>query len=239
MKKHLLSFKIFFAAIAVLVLFGFNTAVATTVTTTITGPAITTVVAGSTFTITATAATNCGFGINHVNFTGNGTNANDGSAPYSQNFVASVTPGTYAYTVTGYDNCGASNAQTINIIVIPPAPTVAVTTLPAGCGGGSTTFTAGTVNPTGGTYNWYLNSTGSAGGGIPMYSSAAKTYTVNLYSATTYYVSYTYGGLESNLTAVTANIKDYPFTTQTTAYGLSYQYPFTNNANDASDIEYL
>ncbi len=245
MKKHLLSFKIFFAALVVFALFGSNTANASSVTLTITGPTTTTVTAGSTFTISATATTSCFAGMDHVNFSGNGSSFNDTSSPYSQVFTASSTPGTYVYTVTGYDNtffCGDNAVKTITITVVAASPTVTITTLPTACGGGSTTFKATGGLPTGGTYNWYLNSSGSTAGGSPEATTTGtggatnpSTYTVNLYSARTYYVSYTTPtGVESGLTTVTANIKDYPFTTQTTAYGLTYQYIFSGNANDAS-----
>ena len=244
MKKHLLSFKIFFGTLVAIMLFGFNTANASSVTLTITGPTNTTVTAGSTFTISATATTNCFAGMDHVNFSGNGSSFNDTSSPYSQVFTASSTPGTYVYTVTGYDNtffCGDNTSKTITITVVAASPTVTITTLPTACGGGSTTFKATGGLPTGGTYNWYLNSSGSTAGGSPEATTTGtggatnpSTYTVNLYSARTYYVSYKVGGVETGLTAITANIKDYPFTTQTTAYGLTYQYPFTGNANDAS-----
>jgi len=220
--------------------------VPSTITTSITGPTTTTVAVGSTFTMSATAITTCGSGINYITFSGNGSTSNDNSSPYSHNFTASTTPGTYVYTATGVDNCGASNAQTITITVVPKAPTVTVTTLPSNCGGagsggGNTTFKATGGLTTGGTYNWYLNSSGSTTGGSAEATTTGtggatntSTYTVALYSARTYYVSYTVNGEESGLTAVTANIKDYPFTTQTTSYGLTYQYTFTGNANDVS-----
>lgn len=137
-----------------------------------------------------------------------------------------------SYTVTAYNASGLGTSNTFTIAVNPSAPNVVVTTLPATCGGGSTKFTASGGSPAGGTYNWYT----SAAGGVPAQSSAATTYTTNLYSATTLYVSYTYNGQESARTAIAANIKDFPFTTQVTAYGLSYSYPFTNGSNlaDAS-----
>ena len=70
MKKHLLSFKIFFTAFVAFALLGFSTAKAATYTVSISGPTNTTIVAGTNFTITATL----GGGANRVTFyTYNGT----------------------------------------------------------------------------------------------------------------------------------------------------------------------
>ncbi|WP_179415520.1 DUF2341 domain-containing protein [Mucilaginibacter sp. E4BP6] len=244
MKKHLLSFKIFCVAIVAFALLGFNTTKAATFTVNITAPTNTTIVAGTNFTISATL----GGGANRITFyTYNGTtyttiNTDNSGPTYTSNTQNITTPGTYTYAArSSTGGATFSTYATITITIIPAAPTVTITTLPGGCGGGSTTFKATGGTPNGGTYNWYLNSAGSTTGGNPEATTTGtgggtnpSNYTVSLYSATTYYVSYTVDGEESGLTAITANIKDYPFTTQTTGYGLTYQYTFTGNANDVS-----
>jgi trimeric autotransporter adhesin len=238
MKRSFTSLKIFLGVLVAVLAFGYNTANASTVTLNITAPGVTTIGIGTTFTITATGTTTYFLGMANAKFysyTGTLINTDASSSPYNSSVITAPTvPGTYIYKVIATDNNGATATKTITMTVIVPAPTASVVA-PATCGGGSTTFTAGTVTPTGGTYNWYLNSSGSTAGGAPTFTSTAKTYTVTLYSTTTYYVSYTTTtGYESAVTPVTATIKDLPFVAQTTAAGLSYAYPFTGNANDAS-----
>lgn len=243
MRKYLLSIKIFCAAL-ILLLFRFNTVKASTITISLTSPSSTTstVTAGSTFAITATVTTTGNY-FSDIEIDSENGSSVDLKQDYSYyayqygtpttistNVTAPTTPGTYYYQIYASDNKGATKVLALTVNVITAPPTATVTTLPTSCGGGSTTFTAGIESPTGGTYNWYLTATG----GTSVYSSTGRTYTVNLYSATTYYVSYTTGGVESTRTAVTANIKDYPFTTQTTAFGLAYEYTFTGNANDVT-----
>ncbi|WP_216846657.1 S-layer family protein, partial [Mucilaginibacter sp. L196] len=207
------------------------TVIVSAVTTTITSPAGgTTVVAGSNFTISATATTSCPGNINYVTFSGNGFSNNDGISPYSQSFTASTIPGAYVYTVTGVDNCGSSSsAPPITINVVPVAPT---TTGGSTCGAGPVTLSA-SGSPGGGTYNWYT----SAAGTTLLQSSTSSTYTTpSISSTTTYYVSYTLSGETSSLAPVTATVSTTSpvLSTAPTGGGLTFSYPFSGNTTDAS-----
>ncbi|MFI5157659.1 MAG: LamG-like jellyroll fold domain-containing protein [Sphingobacteriales bacterium] len=223
MKKQLLSFKILFVAPVAIMLFVFNTAFAT-VTVTITAPTNITIAPGGTFTITATATTDNRYFFNlipavisNVSFYSN-TGALIQSAinsPYSSGTItAPITTGVYTYTVIATDNLGYTSTTANFIVTVtspgPPAPTVSSSG--SVCGSGTVTFNASDTGPAGDTYTFYSDAAGTNA----LLTGTSNTYTTpTITSTTTYYVSYTSGGLKSSLTAVTATVIALPtLTTQ-------------------------
>ncbi|MDO3642346.1 DUF2341 domain-containing protein [Mucilaginibacter sp. L3T2-6] len=138
----------------------------------------------------------------------------------------SGTPTTFAptttYTVYGYRNSSSFGSTTVTITVRPAAPVV------SGAGTGcSVALTASGGSPAGGTYTWY----DAASGGTTL--ATGTTYTA---SPGTYYVSYTYSGIESaRSSGATVTAGSSPvLATAPTGGGLYLSYPFNGNANDAS-----
>ena len=127
------------------------------------------------------------------------------------------------YTVTATNITGSATA-TISITVIVAAPTVPAVTQ---CGAGAV-LTASDVSSTGGTYNWYSVATG----GVAFQSSTSNTFSA--ICTATYYVSYTYGGIESARTSVTATVNPIVSLPYSGAY---FSYPFNGNTNDVSSYQ--
>jgi hypothetical protein len=151
-------------------------------------------------------------------FTGGTPATRTGQAPAA---VVYSTPGSYSITLNLTNSSGCTATSSNTITVTPAAPTAsAVTQCGAGASLTATDITAG------GTYNWYTVATG----GTAIQSSASPTL-ANIQSTATYYVSYTYGGLTSARTAVTATINPVisaPYS------GATFSYPFNGNTNDIS-----
>ena len=194
---------------------------------TITAPSAGAIVAGSVNVTT----TNSGFffNVSKVTFSLPGlTNIVDNSAPFSATFnTSTLAPGSYTITAVATDGIFETATQTVTILVIEN-PTASGST----CGTGPVTLTASDGTSTGGTYKWYT----SAAGTTLLQSSTSTTYTTpSISSNTTYYVSYTLGGVTSNLAAVTATISttspvlSTSQTVPTTAKaGFYLSYPFTS-----------
>ena len=155
------------------------------------------------------------------NFNGGTTVTGAGQGPYT---IQWPTPGTKTITLSVTNSSGCTSiVSSQSVAVSPAAPTA---TGGSNCGAGSVTLTA-SGTPAGGTYNWYAASTG----GTALQSSTSATYTPNIITTKTYYVSYTSGGVESARTAVIATINPIvssPFS------NASFEYPFNGNANDIS-----
>jgi sugar lactone lactonase YvrE len=130
------------------------------------------------------------------------------------------------YTVTAY-NASGSGSTTVSITVNPTAPTG---TGGSACSSGSATLTASGSLPAGGIYNWYAALSGGSSLGT-----GATFVTPSITATTTYYVDYTADGTTSTpRTAVTATVSAGPVLSIVPATGLSFSYPFSGNANDAS-----
>jgi hypothetical protein len=138
-----------------------------------------------------------------------------------------LAPGTYTFTAKNTYSVLATGlfagtvSATLSITLSLATPTISGTT--TGCGAGSVTLTASSVNATGGTYSWYSSATSTTVLGT-------GTSYKPLVSGT-YYVTYTYGAFVSSRasTAVTINpIVSSPLS------GMSFAYPF--NAGATTDI---
>ena len=127
------------------------------------------------------------------------------------------------FTVYAYNSSGVGSVV-INITINPAAPTAPAT---SSCGAATQTITASGGMPSGGTYNWYT----AAAGGTLLQSSTSATYSPSLVATTTYYVSYSSGGLTSARTAVTATVN--PIVSNPVS-GAAFSYPFSGNAADIS-----
>ena len=193
----------------------------------------TTVNAGGTFTFTATL----GGGANQVSFyTYIGTTytliSTDGSSPYSITVTAPTAPGTYTYAARSSNtgNGTVSGYATVSITVVAAPPTV--TTNGPVCNETPITLTAADASTTGGTYKFYADAALTD----LLQSGTSKTYTsANLTGATNFYVTYTVGGSTSSATTVAATVTAAPtLSSAPTGTGLTFSYPFTGNANDAS-----
>ena len=123
------------------------------------------------------------------------------------------------YTVTAYNGTSSATA-TVNITVNPALGY-------SRCGAGSVTYTASPGSPSGGTYKWYASNTASTA----LYTSTSATYSPSIVTTTTYYQSYTTGGVESGRTAITATINPIVSSAYT---GANFSYSFSGNANDMS-----
>jgi len=150
---------------------------------------------------------------------------------YSFTEIASV-PGTYTITAYAYSTAaypggtlkGTTATITVNVYANTPTATGGSV-----CTSGTVTLTA-SATPAGGTYNWYAAATG----GTALQSSTSTTYSPAVTATTTYYVSYTSGGLETSRTAVTATVNQEPNLTTMPTSGAYFSYPFSGNANDIS-----
>jgi sugar lactone lactonase YvrE len=123
------------------------------------------------------------------------------------------------YTITA-NNGTNSNTTTINITIDPSTPIISGGG--AGCGAGSVVLTASGSAPSGGAYNWFNSSTGSA---------IASGNTLSPIVSGTYYVSYTVSGLTSAQASVSVTIN--PIVSSPFSNAL-FEYPFSGNANDIS-----
>ena len=138
------------------------------------------------------------------------------------------------YTVTATTASGCTGTAVVNITVTPPAPTATGGSV---CGSGTVTLTASGGTPAGGTYNWYVLSSG----GVASQSSTATSFTTPSISSTTaYYVSYTSGGVESNRTAVTATVNPLPASTftATSPVAVSSSSTITYTGSDPASSTY-
>jgi hypothetical protein len=157
------------------------------------------------------------------NFNGGTIISGSGQGPYT---IQWSTAGTKNVTLTVTNSAGCSSTVTTQSVTVQQlvAPTPASF---ANCGAGIVTLTPTGGSPSGGTYNYYYTSTG----GTAFRSSSLSTYTPNLVATTTYYVSYTYGGVESARSAITATINPIVSAPYSGAF---FSYPFSGNTNDVS-----
>ncbi|MES2108527.1 MAG: DUF2341 domain-containing protein [Bacteroidota bacterium] len=131
------------------------------------------------------------------------------------------TPAT-TYTVYGYRSTSSNNSTTVTITVQPATPGI------SGAGTGCSVTLSGTGgSPSGGTYTWYNASSGG---------SSLATGSTYVASPGTYYVSYTYNGVESaRSSAATVTAGASPIlSAYASGSGLYLAYPFNGNAADAS-----
>ncbi|TWJ03626.1 concanavalin A-like lectin/glucanase superfamily protein, partial [Mucilaginibacter frigoritolerans] len=188
---------------------------------------------GTSYTVNASltlSVSNAPGGTNKVTYFINGASYGTGTFnPYSFTTTAGAV-GTYTEYAVAYNGGGTvlGTTATITLTVYPSAPTVANV---SSCGGGPVTITASGGSPSGGTYNWYAASTG----GTALQDSTLTTYTPIVYTTTTFYVTYSSGGLESTpRTAVTVTILTPPNLTTMPTTGAYFSYPFSGNTNDIS-----
>lgn len=153
----------------------------------------TTICAGSTATLTATAP---GGTYEWYNAASGGTLLNTG-ASYTTPPLLTTT--TYYVQTTVAGCAGPRTAVTVTVNPIPASPTVAPGVI---CAGGSTTLTA---TAPGGTYQWY----DSLSGGTLLNTGSSFTTPV-LSSSTTYYVQTTVAGCTSPRVAVNVTVNPYP-----------------------------
>ncbi|MDB5135222.1 MAG: C-terminal target protein [Mucilaginibacter sp.] len=188
---------------------------------------------GNTFNLTTTGQP---AGTSYIDFYNNGTYLITANPSTTTILITAVTPGTHVLTGKAYNSSGVFLGVTSNSETTYFYPAAPLTTNNSGCGAGPVTLTASPSDSfTGGTFNWYT----AASGGVAVQSSISTTYTTpSISAATNYYVSYTYGGVESSTrTSVTATIIPKPIisTAPTSpATGLYLSYPFNGNANDVS-----
>jgi len=132
------------------------------------------------------------------------------------------------YTINGYNYYGNDNAV-VNITVLPAGPAGLGGSV---CGSGAVTLSASGGLPAGGTYSWYSALTGGS------VLATGSTYSPSVTSTTTFYVTYTSGGIETTPripVVATVNAEPVLATVPTTPTGGLYlSYPFTGNANDVS-----
>ena len=162
------------------------------------------------------------------NFNGGTVVSGSGQGPYS---IQWATPGTKTITLSVTNASGCTSTVTSQAVTVQPAAPIAVGG--SNCGAGGVTLTASGGTPAGGTYNWYAASSG----GVALQSSTANTYAATVNTTTTYYVSYTTSGAESNRTPVTATINAKPVISQypgSAAANYISAYVFSGNANDVS-----
>lgn len=130
------------------------------------------------------------------------------------------TPATI-YTVYGYHGTTSYDNTNVTITVKPATPSI------SGAGTGCSVTLAGAGgSPSGGTYTWYNTPTGAS-------LATGSTYVA---SPGTYYVSYTYNGVESSRSSaatVSAGVSPV-LSTYPTGSGLYLAYPFNSGAADAS-----
>jgi gliding motility-associated-like protein len=153
----------------------------------------TTICAGTTATVTATAP---GGVYNWYTASAGGTLLATAAA-YTTPVLAVTT--TYYVDATIAGCTGSRTAVTITVTPIPSAPTAAGTTI---CAGNTATVTA---TAPGGTYNWY---TASSGGSL--LGTGAGYTTPVLAATTTYYVDATVTGCTGPRTAVTVTVNPIP-----------------------------
>ena len=162
------------------------------------------VIAGASSTITYTGSDPASSTYNW-NFNGGTIVSGSGQGPYSIQWAA---PGAKTITLSVTNASGCTSAVTSQAVTVQPAAPTAVGG--SNCGAGAVTLTASGGTPSGGTYNWYAASSG----GVALQSTIANAYAVTVNTTTTYYVSYTTGGAESNRTPVTATINAKPVISQ-------------------------
>jgi hypothetical protein len=157
------------------------------------------------------------------NFNGGTIISGSGQGPYT---IQWATAGTKNVTLTVTNSAGCTSTITTQSVTVQQlvAPTPASF---SNCGAGIITLTPTGGSPSGGVYNYYYTSTG----GTAFRSSSLSTYTPNLVATTTYYVSYTAGGVESARSAITATINPIVSAPYSGAF---FSYPFSGNTNDVS-----
>jgi hypothetical protein len=124
-------------------------------------------------------------------------------------------------TYNGYTNNSTTGNNIVSFTNVAPPTASAVSR----CGAGQVTLTATGGTPSGGTYKWYTAATG----GTAVASTAS--YSPTIVTTTTFYVTYTSGGSESNRVAVTATINPIVSSPLTNA---ALSYSFSGNAKDVS-----
>lgn len=154
------------------------------------------------------------------------SNLNYGNPPpyntYTQNGAVQIRTTDYTNpTYNGYTNNSTTGNNVVSFTNVAPPTASAVSR----CGAGQVTLTATGGSPSGGSYKWYTTATGGTA------VATTASYSPTIVTTTTFYVTYTSGGTESNRVAVTATINPIVSSPLTNA---ALSYSFSGNAKDVS-----